>query len=250
MTWAQRRRFMIIGGAVAIGVLLLAGLIVSIVYETPSCTDQVQNQDEAGVDCGGSCARICTVQVDAPRISFARALQQADGRTDVIAYIENRNRGAVAKHARYSVELYNDAGLQIATREDTIDLPAQSIVPIFLPGVYAGSLPVAKAFVSFEEDIVWTKPKTELVIPTVSRAEFVQGFQPRINAELQNSSPYALFNVRVVATAFGADGNALAASQTVVREIPARGSASAVFTWNAPFGEPLRVEVLPIIPLP
>lgn len=250
LTWAQKRRSLIIGGAAALALVLLSALVFSVVYETPTCSDRKQNQGETGIDCGGGCARICSITLDAPRVSFARALQLPNGRTDVIAYIENRNRDAETKRAKYTIELYDESGLSLATKSATIDLPAQSIVPVFESGMYAGPLNATRAFVTFDEDIVWTKPKAELIVPIVASADFTQGAEPRVTAELQNSSPHALYNVRLVATAFDSQGNAIAASQTVVREIPAQGSATAVFTWSNPFGDPLRVEVVPVLPLP
>ncbi|MBU2220918.1 hypothetical protein KKD81_03210 [Patescibacteria group bacterium] len=250
LTWSQRRRFTIIGGAAALGIVLLSALVFSVVYETPSCSDQKQNQGETGVDCGGACAKLCAIALDAPRVSFARTLAHPNGRTDVIAYIENRNREAQAKRAAYTIELYDENGLQLLTKAGTIDLPAQSIVPIFEPAIYAGVLNATRVFISFDEDMIWTEPKKEFLVPRILRADFISGEQPRVVAELENDSPHPFYNVRVVATAFDIDGNAIAASQTVVREVPPRGNAEAVFTWTASFGEPFRVEVVPVLPLP
>ena len=49
------------GGGV---VVVLAGIIFSIFwsvfYRAPTCNDRVQNGDEKGIDCGGSCKNLCT----------------------------------------------------------------------------------------------------------------------------------------------------------------------------------------------
>jgi len=249
MTWAQKRRFMIIGSAAALFVVLAAGLLFSVMYAPTSCTDRKQNQGEEGIDCSGPCSTVCNALVDAPRVSFARAFVTVNGRTDVIAYVENRNQEAEAKSAKYTVELFGESGLELAKREGMIDLPARSVVPVFLPALYTGPLPVTRAFVTFTNPIRWTRQQEGRTVPSVSDALFTQGAEPRVTATLRNPSAVTLYNVKIIATAFDADGIALAASQTVVREIPAFGTSAAVFTWAAPFGEPLRVEVLPLLPL-
>lgn len=241
---------MIIGTVAAVLVVFLSALAFSIFYDAPSCMDRTQNQGEEGTDCGGPCSKLCAALLDAPRVSFARALITTNGRTDVIAYVENRNQASEAKNARYVMELFSADGLLLAKKEGTIDLPARSTVPVFLPGVYMGPVPVSRAFVTFEEEITWTRAREGRTVPKVSDAVFLQGTEPRVTATLQNPTPVALYNVKVIATAFDADGSALAASQTVVREIPAQGTVQAVFTWTAPFGDPLRIEVIPLIPLP
>lgn len=249
MNWAQRRRFMIIGGAAALFIVLASAVVFSVVYEAPSCMDRKQNQDEEGIDCGGVCTYLCTASVDAPRVSFVRALPSG-GRTDVLAYIENRNLLAETKNAMYTVELFDANGLQLAKREGMIDLPARSVVPVFIPSVYAGTLPVARAFVTFDDSLRWTRATGERTVPTVSDAVFTGGAQPRVTATLGNPSAVAMYGVKVVATVFDVNDTAIAASQTVVREILPQGSTQAVFTWNEPFGESLRVEVLPVLSLP
>ena len=64
------------------------------------------------------------------------------------------------------------------------------------------------------------------------------------------STAYPLANVHLVATVFGTDGNALAASATLLEQVPAQGSAQVVFTWPAAFSESVsRIEVLPVLSL-
>ena len=62
-----------------------------------------------------------------------------------------------------------------------------------------------------------------------------------------NTTARALSGVRLVATVFGTDGNALAASATIVQTVPAQGSAQAIFTWPALFTQAVsRVEIVPL----
>src|SRR3989344_7202851 len=94
MSWAARRRFIIllIIGAVVVAFLTTVGI--ATFYDAPSCTDSKQNQDETGIDCGGSCSRICTAEAQPPTVLFTKAIQNGEGRVDVIAEIENKNADA------------------------------------------------------------------------------------------------------------------------------------------------------------
>lgn len=251
LTWADKRRFYIIGGAALIGCALLAIFVISVLYEAPSCMDQKQNQDETGIDCGGSCAYLCAFEAQEPRVTFARALTNGSGRTDVIAYIENRNQSAEAKGARYQVEVFDEAGVLLGTREGTIDLPARSTTALFIPGIYLGTGAAPRAFVSFEDSTRWRNAAGGEGAVTVTATDVIPGTRPRVNATVSNVAPTAVYNHTMIATVFDESGVAIAASQTVVREIAGRGSAQAVFTWNEPFlGEATRVEVMGVPVLP
>lgn len=251
LTWSQRRRLAVIGTAASVLILLVTGIIFAVMYDVPSCMDGKRNQDEAGVDCGGSCAYLCKADVQAPRVSFARSLAVGSGRTDVVAYIENRNQNAESKNAAYTVELVDDQGRIVASRRGMIDLAARSVVPLYVPalaqGVYAGS----RALLTFEDSLAWRNVREGSVQPAVRSVEIIPGDRPRVRAVLENPSPQSLYNRTVIATVFSSDGSAIAASQTVVREIQPQDTFDALFTWNEPFPEgALRAEVraVPVLP--
>lgn len=250
LDWGGRRRLMIIGGAVLIGLTLLAGIVIAVMYDAPSCMDGKMNQDEGGVDCGGSCAYLCRADVQAPRIEFARPLDNGSGRTDVIAYVDNRNAAAEAEDVPYVVEVFDESGTLLGRREGMLDLPARAIVPLYLPGVAAGIGASTRAFVSFG-DIKWRTPQEEVHMVHAGTVQLVPGVRPRVTVVLENASAEPAYNRTVVATAFDAEGEAIAASQTVVREVAAYGTATAVFTWPSAFSrEVVRIEVAEAPSLP
>lgn len=250
LSWADRRRGIIIGGAVLAGLTLIAGIIIAVMYDVPTCTDGTQNADETGVDCGGSCAYLCRADIEAPRVTFARAVVSG-GRTDVIAYVENRNRDAEADDAHYTLELFDESGSPLAKREGVVDMPARSIVPIFVPGLLNGISVAPRTFVSFDGDTKWRTPKTGDAPLTATNVQMSLGPQPRVTASVNNPGPDTAYGRTVVATVFDTDGQATAASKTVVRAVPGFASADVVFTWPEPFsGAAMKVEVsvLPVLP--
>ena len=68
MSWAARRRLIIsfiVGGVL---ILLLIFIGYKTFYRIPTCTDNKENQDETGIDCGGSC-KPCKVKIIPSAIS-------------------------------------------------------------------------------------------------------------------------------------------------------------------------------------
>lgn len=252
MSWASRRRFVIISILVGIVVVLASAIIIPIVYETPSCSDRKKNQDEAGIDCGGSCARVCDAQVLAPKVDFVRPLSPMNGRTDVIAYITNPNTNAAVKNARFTIELYGTDGTVIARKEGKTDLPPGATVPVYVPNFISGYLEVARAFLTFDQtSLTFVKYADKRIVPLYNHDAEVGGTAaPRIVASFTNPSATLVRDTVVIAVVFDVQGNAIAASQTLLAELPSQGSASVTFVWNEPFSSsPTRIDVIPVVPL-
>lgn len=253
MSWAARRRFVIllIIGAVAVAFLTTVGI--ATFYQAPSCTDSKQNQGEAGIDCGGSCSYLCTAQMQPPTVLFTKAIPNGTGRMDVIAMIENKNVSAAAKNIPYRVTLYGRGQVVIQEVTGTIDLPPGASVPVFVPGTPSGKQAVLNAFL----DIAPSAPRWFVlsdygrVVPTVSDTK--QGgttSAPRIEATLANPSTTELTNVRAIVLVRNAKGDVVAASSTIVPIIPAQGQTTATFTWNSAFADvPASIEVVPVVSL-
>lgn len=252
MSWASRRRAFIVGGILALAIGVIAVVLVATLYDTPSCTDGKQNQNEDGVDCGGPCAYLCSAQVAAPSVRFVRQLASPSGRTDVIAYLDNPNPTAAVRGARFTIELYGVDNVVVGTKEATADLPPSSTVPVFVPNFFSGYQKVARAFLTFHADsLQWFTYTDARTIPRVIGTDIESGDTPRITASIANDDARALYDVLLVATVFDEKGNVIAASQTVVPMMSPGSVEVAIFTWLVPFtAPPARVDVFPIIPLP
>jgi len=251
MSWAARRKFIIIASIVGVIVAVLAVTVIAIVYETPTCTDGKQNADERGIDCGGACLYQCLADVERPTVRFVRPISPQPGRYDVIAYIDNRNPSLAARGVRVSVELFDMDRISVGTKEATVDIPAGATVPVYIPEAYRGNAVVAQAFLTIDEGSMrFYEPPVRHTPPVVSAIETEHSGEPRIRAVLDNPTAYPIFDIRPIATVFDREGNAVAASQTYLPQLGAQGEAQIIFAWNRAFSEaPARVEVLPVIPL-
>jgi hypothetical protein len=248
ISWAKKRQRLIETILTLVEVALIAVVIIATLYKAPSCTDGKQNQNEAGIDCGDPCPYLCSANEAAPVVSFVRAVSPQTGRTDVIAYIENKNTDASVQAAKYTVELYDSNEHVVATKSGTINLPPATTAPLYIPDFYLGpSISSPAVFLTFDgSSLLWTKNGSRPVVPTPNNIQIFNGATPKITATLTNPIAYPIYNETVVATVFDAQNNAIAASQTVIPILPAQGSAPIVFTWNQAFSaKPVRVEILP-----
>lgn len=254
MHWAKGRQFFIWFILVGSILAIIASVIFVVMYKVPSCNDAVQNQDEKGIDCGGACSKVCSFDVKAPVVSFPpRVLNQSSGRTDVIAYIENRNATAQASAASYILELYDANNEVITTKTGVMKLPVTARpIPLFIPSVYIGSRLPTHANVTFADTIDW---QTASPVPfneqltTAAPVLSGESATPKIVATIHNPQPTSILNVKVVVAVFDTQNSIMAASQTLLREVPAQGDATATFTWNEAFPGPYsRIEILPLYP--
>lgn len=254
MSWASRRRFIILSLLSALGVAFIALLFITVFYKAPSCSDGIQNQGEAGIDCGGSCQYLCTDQEHVPTVLFTKALKNSAGHVDIIASVENVNAGVAAKNVPYKVTLYGAGQVFVQEMKGTIDLPPATTVSVFLPKVVIGNQKTIRAFLTIDaEAIQWfTMTEDARIKPVVSNTTIGgTDTMPRIDATLTNANATTLTDVKAIILVRDAQGEVIAASRTIVPTIPAQGQATATFTWNTAFPSiPAAIEVQPIIPLP
>ncbi len=254
MSWAAQRRFFILLIVSAITIAFITIVLITIFYKTPSCTDGVQNQDEQGIDCGGSCPYLCSAQEQPPTVLYTNALTNKAGRTDIIALVQNNNHIAAAKNVLYTIKIYDKNQLLLGQTTGTVDLPPGTNVPVYVPNVVSGNQTVRGAFLTIDPvSIQWYQMTSDpRILPKISPP--IPGGTvdtPRVDATLTNSSVTSLTNVLAIVLVHDAHGEVIAASQTIVPIIPAQGQTTATFTWNDAFSSaPTLIEVVPIIPLP
>jgi len=255
MPWAARRRLFILLILGAVIVAFIAIVSIATLYKAPSCTDGVQNQGEASIDCGSPCQYLCTADMQPPTVLFTKTFtDKTTGRTVVVASIENKNSNAAARGVPYRVIIYGINQTLIQSVTGTVDLPARATATVFIPSILSGKQTVVKAFFDMDSSsIKWfTMNADPRIIPGVSNTISVGTTDaPRIEAILTNGSTATLTNVRVIVLVRDANKDVIAASQTIVPVVRPQSTASALFTWNSAFeGVPAAIEVVPVIPLP
>lgn len=238
--WAFWRRMMYGSGFLVLFAVVTAGLFFLFGYQEPTCFDESKNGIEAGVDCGGSCVRICSADTLPPTERWVRAFRITEGLYNAVAYVDNRNLTAGVAELAYTIRLYDRDGL-ITERKGTTTFAPKSLVPIFEGRIETGKRVPTQTTITFDQNPLWV-PATlgGVQFKTERRTLTGADTQPVLRAALKNESLDEANDVEVVATIFDTQGNALTASRTKVPTFHARSSEDVTFTWQEPIAKTLR----------
>jgi len=247
-SWSKRRKSLY-----ALVVLVLAIVVIGIpvfyfFYKAPTCTDGIRNGNEQGVDCGGSCQKLCQTSFLAPSLAWTRIEQIAPGLYNIAAYIVNPNIDAEALNVPYHVSLYDDRGVLITDAYGTVTLPPHRNTLAFQGAIDVDKPSVVKALFEFTSPPDWYKKKDGLSAIAVGEKKYLEDeLGSSLTVVMKNTSVYPLSDIGVYAILYDKDGNALGFSKTLLDEIPAQGSSLAPFTWPVNRkGAVISIEILPV----
>ena len=210
-------------------------------YVPLSCFDNIQNGNEAGVDCDGDCVRICPFSVMPPEIVWAKSFKIVDGQYNAVAYIENKNQAAATPELAYTFKLMRGDAV-IAERSGVTILPPDSVYPIFEGRIFTdGDKEPTKTVIEIEPAEMWLPA-------TVGRNQFrtldieLLGVdsRPRLNVSVENTELKQAEKVEMVTTIFNRAGEPLTASQTFVDNFAGRSTEDVVFTWPRSIAKTVR----------
>lgn len=245
-SWAAKRKLQYLS-IVAVALLLLVVLpLFAIFYKKPTCADGKKNGDETGIDCGGSCIRLCDFEALSPIVVWSRVFRVTDDMYSAVAYVENPNITSEARNVPYAFKIYDQDNILITERKGEAYIPRSKRFAIF-----EGKIPVTdrkprSAKFEFTASPVWVKslePTPQIVVK--SRALSREEVSPRIEAELSNNTLDAYSNIEVTAIVYDGNNNAVGASRTYVESIKKESSKDVVFTWPLPFEAKLDVCEIP-----
>lgn len=243
---------LLIAGAIIVA--LTAVTVIATLYKAPSCSDGVQNQDESGVDCGGSCQYLCIAQMQLPTVLYTKVVENTGGTVDIVASVENKNLTAAAKSVPYTITVYGTDKNKIFQTEGEIDLPPGKTVPVFIPRIDMGKQIAETAFLNIESGAPkwYSLASDPRILPRASVSKITgTSDAPRIESKLLNDGVVPLRNINAFVIVKGEGGSVIDASSTIIPLIPANGEYTAVFTWGRAFnGVPLSIEIVPSVPLP
>lgn len=253
MQWAARRQFMY-GSVVVLFVLIAVGVPVYFKYfnNQPTCFDQKQNGNEGGIDCGGSCEKACYEDViPLPVTIWSRAFHVTSGFYNLAAYAQNANVNYVGQSAKYIFRVYDKDNVLLGVREGYADVPPTKNFAIFEQGFNAGTRIPVSTFFEFTRGIIWKKyegVKPELAVTDERLTNIATS--PRIDAVLLNKTINTYSKIEVVALIYDDQGNAMAASRTLVDSLGSEQSAPLVFTWPEIFPRAVsKIEIIPKLPI-
>jgi hypothetical protein len=247
-SWSQKRK-LIYGGSIA--VILAAAIFLPaffFFYKAPTCFDGVKNGYEQGVDCGGSCQRLCPSAFLAPNVAWTRLEQVAPSLYNVAAYIVNPNPNAGAASVPYHVILYDAQGIEITEYAGAVTLPPRRNTIAFNGAVSTGKRIPTRALFQFTAPPNWLVQTDPLSAIAVGDKKYVEdAYGASLAVTLKDTSVEPLGRTSVYVVLYDKDGNAIGFSKTIIDTIPGLGSATAPFTWSSSFnGAVISIEVLPV----
>ena len=247
-SWATKRKLTYLGGFLACVIILVAVPLFFIFYHKPTCFDGIKNGGEAGIDCGGKCPLLCQTDTLPPLSLWQRFFRVGLGIYNVVAYVENPNLYSGSENLSYVFRLYDEKNVMIAERKGSTFFPPKKVTPIFETGIMTGERVPIRVTFNITEALKWKsyKGKEEPLIKVKSQRLDIESKTPRLFVTLENTSRVSLSNVEVVAILFGFDGNALAASKTVLDTLGRESLGDLAFTWREAFESPVaRIDIIP-----
>ncbi len=251
--WANKKRKKIL---ITIGVIFLIALIFIVIRiknsKKPTCFDGIKNGTELGIDCGGSCQKVCEAEARNLIIWWERAFRVTDGAYNLVAYIENQNTDAGIERIDYEFRVYDQDNILAAEpRKGTTFVEPNKRFAIFEPNVRTGDRNAYIVFFRILSHKEWKKVNPDfrykffqIHSPLLTKAKT----SPHLTATVENKSFYDFVDVPVVAIIYNHRGNAIATSQTYIDTINHNESKIVNFSWPESFGTDIsRIEVIPRI---
>lgn len=232
-TWSSRRKLIYTTGVV----LFLSGISFLIFwkfwYTTPTCFDRIENGDESGVDCGGSCSLVCSVEALAPVVrSDPRFFEVYPGVYSVVVFVENHNINSSAYDVPYKFTFYDGGGAVVYEREGRTSLPKNKSVAVFEGNINIKGKKPERVIFELAKDIAWQKDLAEPLDLKVTHSSLLNvETQPKIDAVVQNNSLERVRNLEIVATIFDGRDNIVAASRTFINSLDKGAKTDVFFTW-------------------
>jgi hypothetical protein len=248
-SWSRQRRFTY----AALVMILLVGTVVGtfllFFYEAPSCFDGILNGKEQGIDCGGSCVRLCASSFGSPRLAWTRFEELVPGFYNIAAYITNPNPKGQARGVPYHFMVYDARGILIIEHKGKVDIPPQRNTLVFARAVDVGKRIPAKASFEFTGAPDWRSAVDTLDSLVIGEKKYTEDTtSSSLEVSIRNSSvsratgPFAVYVIL-----YDIDNNAIGFSKTLIDDIQPGQNVIAPFTW--PFdrdGKVISIEVLPV----
>lgn len=222
-----------------------------LVRPVATCFDGLQNQDERGVDCGGTCGTVCVAEYH-PEALVAQELAFVPGGDrsvyDVIAKVHNPNDVLGASTFRYVIILKGAAGDVVATKSGSGFILPQETKDFLVVNLFTSADPVT-AEIEFS-DMTWEEfsgyqEKPKLSVLNKTYAELTSGaFFSEVVGNVFNDSPFDFRSLTVKIILRDIDGKPLAINQTEINTVLSKELREFRLKWPKAFpGEVRTIEV-------
>lgn len=232
--------------AVIVGYIVFFSVIASLIYISfirvaPTCTDGKKNQNETGIDCGGSCAKRCDPPLETKDLIVEESdfVQASDGAYDILSKVHNPNDVAGASSFTYTMTLKDAADHMMAKQSGTAFILPQETKYLFTFQVSSASVPT-KATIEFS-NIKWDrfdgyaeKPRVSVVRQAYDRVTSGPGYGAATGLVI-NESPYDFRSLFVKVILRDALGKPLAINMTEMKTMKSKEQRDFRLVWPSAF---------------
>lgn len=214
--------------------LLILGVVLLIFLsrKVPTCVDNLQNQNELDVDCGGPCVRVCKVEVADLIVLWARAFPVRERLYDLAAYVENPNPFGLLE-LPYRFRVYDNDNIPVKDVLDRTYLNPHERALITVTGVDLGFRTPSRTFISFDEDLKWQRlslVRSPTIAISNKKISIGEG-KLSLSAKVTNDSIFAIKDIELDALLYDVAGNALLVSRSFLPRLAPNQTYEPVFTW-------------------
>ncbi len=247
MTWAQKRQTIVL--LIIIFTLIIVSaypIYILFIKKTASCFDNLKNQDETGIDCGGSCSKVCKASAADINVHYRRVFKVSEGIYSVVAEVENLNSTYVSFDVPYTFKIFDKDGVTISEVKGTSYIPQHGTFIIFEGGLKTGTRIPQNVKFEIQANPTWYEVGkgdiSNSSLPRISNEELINGeattstsVTPIYKATLVNDTLNQISNIEAIALLSDVNGNAVASSKTIIDNIAPQSEKNIVFTWRIPF---------------
>ena len=235
---ARRAKQLIYGtlyGLVLLGII--AGAYFSFFRVAPSCFDNVQNQNETGVDCGGSCPNAC-VPSDAKSISVreVRTFTSSEGHVTALGQIADTSSDFAARGFDYTFTLYDASSNIVQTVSGHSFIYAGEVKYLLAPNVSVAN-PVDRAVLAIS-NVDWVTASALGIVPQFGNSPSVAGntvssSTVTVDGQLIDRDFATFTDILIIAILKSTDGREIGASQTKIDRIAPNETANFSVSYPA-----------------
>jgi hypothetical protein len=168
------------------------------------------------------------------------------GLYDFANLVENQNVRFGVTSIKYKVELYDKFNVLLAERKGETFFNPQEKFVIYEPNIDTKNQVPDKAFIYFDDSAIWQRIKVVPPSLSIGTKNYTHIPQPRLQSKVTNNSLEIIRGTKFVAVLSDSEGNALAASQTIVDALAGNETKELNFTWPATlFKEPAIIDIYP-----
>lgn len=244
------KRFVIAFLYFASVVLLSVGAYYAFFKAPETCFDSRQNQNEAGIDCGGVCQAVCKENVTGADLEIKEIVfvPGGNGQYDILGKIYNPNDEIGASSFMYSAELKDSSGKVLAVRSGTSYILPQENKYILELNLASSTVP-ATATLQISE-VEWArfsgyqeKPSINIYQKRYGPISSGAGFGEAYGL-LSNESPYDFRSIIVKVILRDNSGKPLAFNTTEMRTVRSHEERDFRLVWPTAFpGTVEKVEM-------